>query len=82
MKQETFDRIACLAESRNRGWIHAGDVPRCRAYLDGERVNSVRSINRAKGRLVVVIQPLRLDKHKKRALTRTIHGHRIRLEPF
>ncbi|SEL12408.1 hypothetical protein SAMN05216359_105283 [Roseateles sp. YR242] len=79
MNTPIFDRICKLAEARNRGWIRAGDVIPCRVIADGVELTGVRAVHRKSGRLQVVDNPIRLDKHRKRVLFRTLHAGHIEL---
>lgn len=48
-------------------------------FLNGREEKRVLLVDEKKGKLVLVRSPLRLDKYKKRFLTRTAYG-KIRIE--
>lgn len=81
MTPEQFERFLLYVEGRSRGWLDASNVPRCKVFVGGIEVKNVMAVNRRKGVLRVSLEPFRLDKHRKRVLTKTLYGT-IRLELF
>ena len=60
------ERIWKQSERENRGWIVAGPcLPATTVRLDGVVVKNVLAVHRAKGKVKLCLEPLKLDKHKK-----------------
>lgn len=76
-----MEQILRSIERRNRGWLAAGNVPPLRVYLDGVEINRVTAIHRRKGIVEVADNPARLDRWKKRVVTRRLYGH-VTVEPI
>lgn len=68
-------------ERHNRGWLTAGNTPLLRVYLNGVEINHVTAIHRGKGIAEVADDPVRLDRWKKRIITRRLYG-RVTVEPI
>ena len=81
MTPEQFEHLLQHIEGRSRGWLDASNVPRCKVFVGGIELKNVLTLNRRKGVLRVSLEPFRLDKHRKRVLTKTLYGT-IRLELF
>lgn len=75
---DEFELMARNAELRNRGWIHAGDVPPCEVRVNGVELHEVCSVHRREGKAVVMVTDdageLVIDKRRKRCLTKTVYG--------
>ena len=75
---DAFELLVRKAESRNRGWVYAGDIPPCVVRINGTEHAMVTGVHRRKGKAVVMIADdagdLVPDKHKKRLLTKTVYG--------
>lgn len=81
MTKELFNRIVDIAESRGRGWLSSSNVPACNVYVDGILIKNVARVNRIRGVVEVVLQPIRLDKHRKKVMTKRVRGS-IEVEPL
>lgn len=56
--------------------VHRGDDGRGirDVWLDGKLVRHVTLADTKRGKVVVCLYPIRLDKHRKRVLTKTLYG--------
>lgn len=70
-----MEQVLRSIERRNRDWLRAGNLPPLRVYLDGVEINHVTAINRSKGIAEVADDPIRLDRWKKRVITRRLYGY-------
>lgn len=76
-----MEQVLQSIERDNRGWLRAGNVPPLRVYLDGVEIYHVTAIHRGKGIAEVAGSPIKLDRWKKRVITRRLYGH-ITVEPI
>lgn len=76
-----MERLLRGIERSSRGWLRAGNVPPLRVYLDGVEINHVTAIHRRKGIAEVADDPIRLDRWKKRVITRRLYGY-VTVEPI
>lgn len=76
-----MEQLLQSIERDNRGWLRAGNLPPLRVYLDGVEINHVTATNRRKGIAEVADDPIRLDRWKKRVVTRRLYGH-VTVEPI
>lgn len=70
-----MEQVLQSIERDNRGWLRAGNVPPLRVYLDGVEIKCVTAVNRRKGIAVVTDDPIRLDRWRKRVITRRLYGY-------
>ena len=74
MSQQILNHMLACIERTGRGWVHGGEVLPCDVWLDGVLMTQVMAVHRKRGILRVGYYPVKLDKHKKRILFRTLRG--------
>ena len=76
-------KLLRIVERSNKGWIRAGVLPPCRVYGDGKLIPMVVRVHRKSGRVVVyqanTIGVVKIHKHGKRAVEKTLHFKSIEL---
>lgn len=80
-KQQFLEHVWASVERSNRGWVKGGQVPACIVLADGQRVDNVLAVHRKTGRIRVADQPLKVDRHMKRVISRTFKVSSIQITP-
>lgn len=78
-KQQFLEHLWASVERSNRGWVKGGEVPACIVLADGKRVDHVLAVHRKTGRIRIADQPLKVDKHRKRVISRTFKASSIQI---
>lgn len=61
-------------ERRNKGWLTSDNCPPVKVFIDEQEMTDVMSVNRKRGKALVAVRPLRLNRRGE-VLTQAVFGH-------